>query len=295
VARGLALNAAGVIAHNLSDFPLARTLLFQALDIRRQLQDRQGVAASLHNLGNTALYQGELDDAQEYYTQALEIRREQENRWSEAYCLNGLGTVNACRQEFAAAREYFQQALAVFEEIHAISGKVLALGNTGNVLIFEAKPAEAVTYLEAAIALCRETEYREGEAMYLISLSNAFQMMDETGRALDCLRQALWLIQKIGGKIHAAAALEMLASIMDTRGDRANSVRMYGCTGTWRTRNGAKRPEYEQRDYEQRIAALRAALGETEFTEQWQAGERLPMETALTEALEQLGETFEKR
>ena len=58
--RAKALNVAGVLARRQGDYPAARALHEESLAIRRQLGDRRGMAASLNNLGNVAVKQGDL-------------------------------------------------------------------------------------------------------------------------------------------------------------------------------------------------------------------------------------------
>lgn len=284
-ARAHALNGAGALACNLTDFALAREVHLQALSLRRQFQDRRGIAASLHNLGNVVYFQGELSDAWDYFTQAQEIHKELGNQWAVAYTLMGLGNVCTDRGDFENARPYYQQALDIFREARTTHGELLALGNLGSVQLRQGNHAEARPYFEAAVTLSREAEYPDGEATYIISLGEVFQRSGEFERALDCYGQALRLAQKLGSKQHTVNALETLATLLDERGDLAKAARLYGCTETWRARIRTKRPDIEQRAYERRLTALRAALGEATFAEQWTAGEALPLETALTEML----------
>lgn len=52
---------------------------------------------------------------------------------------------------------------------------------------------------------------------------------------------------------------------------------------------GGEIPPLESARYEQLVADARAALGDTAFDAAWSAGEALPPETAITEALEGSG------
>jgi hypothetical protein len=63
------------------------------------------------------------------------------------------------------------------------------------------------------------------------------------------------------------------------------AARLLGAAAALREVLGAPVPAREREDHDRAVAALRTALGETAFAEDWTAGEALPVEKAVAEAL----------
>ena len=95
----LSLSNLGHVALDQGDYPAARALLEESLAIRRELGDREGIAASLSNLGNVALYQGDYPAARALHEESLAIRRELGDRCGIFYSLEGLAAVVASLRE----------------------------------------------------------------------------------------------------------------------------------------------------------------------------------------------------
>src|SRR4029453_18379222 len=82
--RAKALITAGSLAYRQGDYETARSLHEESLAIRRQLGDRRGIAASLHNLGLVAHRQGDHAAARSLYEESLTTHRELGNQWGIA-------------------------------------------------------------------------------------------------------------------------------------------------------------------------------------------------------------------
>src|SRR5262249_48227020 len=74
--RAEALYWAGFFAKNLREYSTAQSFHLQALDIRRELYDSGGVAASLIELGNSNVVGGDIFSALPYFKEALSISEE---------------------------------------------------------------------------------------------------------------------------------------------------------------------------------------------------------------------------
>src|SRR5918994_4519104 len=75
--RARALNAAGFRAIDHAEYAVAATFHDRALGIWRRLGDTAGLVASLHGVGDTALWQGEVRAARAAYDEGLSIARSQ--------------------------------------------------------------------------------------------------------------------------------------------------------------------------------------------------------------------------
>jgi tetratricopeptide (TPR) repeat protein len=88
--RAKACHGAGTLAHDQGEYEAACAFHQESLAIRREIGNRQGIAASLDNLGNVARVQGEYEAAWALYEECLAIFRELGDRRSIAGSLESL-------------------------------------------------------------------------------------------------------------------------------------------------------------------------------------------------------------
>src|SRR5262249_11427118 len=97
----------------------AQDFLQESLEIRRELGDQQGIAASLHGLGDVATAQGRLDDARSLHRESLAIRQALGDKGGIADGLESLAGVAAVQEYGQEAARLFSAAAALREELGA--------------------------------------------------------------------------------------------------------------------------------------------------------------------------------
>jgi tetratricopeptide (TPR) repeat protein len=93
--------------------PLRRV---RALDIFRDLHDRQGEGFFLNDLGEVAFERGQFEEADHSYRQSVDILRDVKDRQGEGVALYGVGRAALQRQRLEAAEETLQQAPGVMRK-----------------------------------------------------------------------------------------------------------------------------------------------------------------------------------
>jgi tetratricopeptide (TPR) repeat protein len=124
-ARVRALNAAGNIARDMGELPVAQARFDEALTIMRELGDRHGMAEALNNLGLVALGRGDRRGACAFHRESLAIMREVGDRQGVANNLYNLGVLARWEGDDAAARAYWEECCAVDQELGVKGGFVL--------------------------------------------------------------------------------------------------------------------------------------------------------------------------
>ncbi len=168
-----ALNVAGTVARLQNKLEQAAELFSRSLNIRKALDDKSRVAASLNNLAlvytklhdsraeetyfecikvrqeigdsvgttrvmnNLGIYYAEVErnyqKAREIYRKALKIYRENSDFWSEASSLLNIGATEFHLKNFEEARNQYQVALEIATKNHDKNNQVLALSNLAEV------------------------------------------------------------------------------------------------------------------------------------------------------------------
>lgn len=108
----------------IGDKDLARTisLLERSLAIKREIDDLQGLATTLVNLGNMLEPQGDTRTARKYLKEAIGISRRLEDAHGVALALRGLSRVHAHEGRFAEGRAALVEAIGLSRQIGDAEG-----------------------------------------------------------------------------------------------------------------------------------------------------------------------------
>ena len=90
----------------------------------------------------------------------------------------------------------------------------------------------------------------------------------------------------MGNRENIGDGLEGLAGTVWGLGHPAQAAHLFGAAAAGRAALGIARPPTDQAAYDQRVAAVRAALGEEEFARAWAEGQAMTLEQAIASALE---------
>jgi tetratricopeptide (TPR) repeat protein len=154
----------GLVALSLGDYEKAQEYHERSLDIRREIGDRRGQATCLGNLGNVVQRLGEHEEAREYYEQSLEIQREIGDRHGQAASIDNLGLVARNLGDHEMARVYHQQSLEIRQGIGDRRGQSNSLGNLGLVAQKADNYEEAQEYHHQSLEIDREIGDRQGSS-----------------------------------------------------------------------------------------------------------------------------------
>jgi tetratricopeptide (TPR) repeat protein len=148
----------------------------QALEIAREIGNRQSEGVWIGNLGNSYNSLGRYQEAISCYEQALEIAREIGRRRTEAFNLGNLGEIFSKQAEWSEAQQHLKLAIQIADEIeeHQVQREarmVLACGNlyAGDLLsarnaIDEARRYESEGYNYDLLALAGVIALRTGDS-----------------------------------------------------------------------------------------------------------------------------------
>ena len=107
----------GLVALRSGDLTSAEPFFQGSLLVRRELDDRPGIAFSLTNLSLLRVYEGYSSDSRGYGEEALDVRRQLGDRrgCGDTLWALGLGALQAA--DLDAARSRFEESLSIREEI----------------------------------------------------------------------------------------------------------------------------------------------------------------------------------
>ena len=123
-------------------------------------------------------------------------------------------------------------------------------------------------------------------AYVLGNLGNVARRCGDLARAMELHREALERKATLGARRQIAITLEDLACLAAAEGRGERAARLLGAAQALRAAIGSPRPIPEQHAVEQATAGGRAALGEEGWAVAFAAGLALPLEAAITSALQ---------
>jgi DNA-binding CsgD family transcriptional regulator len=91
------------------------------------------MAAALHNLARAVHYQARYDEAARLYHETLALRRQIDDRRGLAATLNSLGVLNRDRGDDPAARALYEESLALYRDLQDLWGQALLLNNMARI------------------------------------------------------------------------------------------------------------------------------------------------------------------
>lgn len=220
---------------------------------------------------------GELTEALEFFTAAGE------QRWANL-ALSSLGRnamwsgdVELARertaQVFAAARSQGDDRLSSVSR-NNLAEQEFAMGNT----------ERAIELVRESLDDLRNTRDASSLGYALVNLSayliSVHEWDEARATALEALRRAI----DMQSPNLVACGIQHLAAIAAFRGEHERATLLLGCTNA--KFDAIFREATEQREYDETIAVLRAALGEVRMSALLQRGATMQQEQAIAEALQ---------
>ena len=280
------LHDLGNVAQEQGDYARAAALHEQSLALRRALGDQRGTAGSLHDLGTQAREQGDYARAAALHEQSLALRRALGDQRGTAASLHGLGDVAREQGDYARAAALLQESLALYRQVGDQMGTAGSLDSLGDVAHDQGDYARAAVLLQESLALYRALGDQRGTAASLHSLGDVAREQGDYARAAALLQESLALRRQAGHKRGIARCLEGLAGVGGARGQAGRAARLYGAAAALREAIGVPLPPADRAVHDRGLAAARAGLGEAAFAIAWAAGQALPLEQAVADALE---------
>ncbi len=270
--RARVLLGAGALAWRQRDYGAAAEELTAALALYRRLDDRGGVAQSLHFLGRVAHFQGDHTRAWVLYEESLAHAEAQADTRGVAATLDVMGLLAWQQGEYGAATAYLQSSLAHGRDLGDLRGIAASLNILGRMAVDQGEYARARSLLaestDVYTALGDEVSIVYGDIKRgQIALHEGD--LPRAERELVASRDRCRDLGERRGQAYAAVAL---AEVKRAQGDLAAALRL-AAEGLALAREVADK---------RGIADALAAQGRVA----WAAGEPAPAAARLVEALD---------
>lgn len=284
--RAKALSAAAALATEQGDHDRAATLAEDGVRLYRRLGDTAGAARALGIAGTVALRQGDAARATALYEECLAVHRTLGDLRASASLLNNLAIVARDQGDDARATALFTDSLALKRTLGDKRGIAFTLLNLGEVALDLGDYMRASAVLDESLALLREQDERGAIPSVLNNLGDVARYQGDLGQAIILYKQSLTLYRAMGNRQDAGECLEGLAAVAGAQGQPHYAARLLGAAAALRAAMHIPLPVVDRAAHDRIVAAARTALGDDAFAAAWAAGQALPLEQAIDEALQ---------
>ena len=183
---------------SLGEYVKAEEYLHKALQMTKEIGDKEGEASSYEKLGAVFYSRSEYVKAEEHHQKALQLSKEIGDKGREAETCGALGVVYRSLGEYAQAKEYLQRALQTKKETGDKRGEVAEHNSLGTVLSSLGEYVKAEEHLQTALQISKEIGAKSEEATSYQNLGAVFKCRDEYVKAETYFQRALQIRIEIG-------------------------------------------------------------------------------------------------
>ena len=262
--RAQALLGSGRLALLQCDYVPAIRRLEAALRLYRELDDQQGISATLQVLGSVAREQGRYARAMELHTESLSAAQTVGDRWAVARAHSHLGFVLWLQREYEQATSECELALAMSRELAAGEEIAWSQISLGAIARYQGDAARAAALLADSRALAEQLGFREAIA-WSLEQQGLLAIDRADPAAADLLGRSLAIHHELRDRWRTCSLLVDLAAIALANGQAAEAAGLLGTAEALRKAIGTVVPPCERPLHDRTMAATSAALGEAGF------------------------------
>ncbi len=254
--------------------------LNQMLDIT-QGADPTLRAKALCGAGGNAYHRGDFDRTALLCDQALELSRQIGDKQVSAQALHLLAHVAQHRGDHSQGRALLSESLALSREIGDLLGSSKALNCLGDSCRFGQEYEQGRALMEEALSIIRELQDLHALANILTNLGMLLQRLEAYDQAKMYLQEAVDLGIQLHSEFILAYSIIGLAGLSVARGHPQEAALLIGVGEGMHSRIGTSLTPTERIDYELYVAAAHDQLDAITFTELQKNGQAMSFEEAI--------------
>jgi DNA-binding SARP family transcriptional activator/tetratricopeptide (TPR) repeat protein len=227
LARAHAHYLLGHAQAQLDDYDSAEPHVHQALNMFRDLGDRDGEAVVLNGLAFMLEKQGRYEEALAYAVDALRMLKAVGHWWTQATLENGVGWLYAHMGQYTDALTYCQRALSLHRESGHRGGAADTLDSLGYVYLHLGDLAQAKAHYQQAIEAYRELGAVFGEGNSLAGLGDVLASEGQPEASREAYLEAVAVLDTLPHPLadEVRARLRDLDAQRNTVTEAATTVR----------------------------------------------------------------------
>lgn len=222
--RGAILSNLGQVYGSLGDFVLADRNYQDALKIKREMLDQEGIVIMLNNIGTVHSARRDYRNAERYFMESrnflnsLSSGMKYRLRKVEATTLGNLAQTYLALDRATEAADYARQSIRLSEETRNRLSEGLARNNLASIYLHLKQYPQAIAEYQSAVRLFQLEGNRMGEAVVYSNLMFAFEGYRKPQMAIIYGKSSVDILQRIRGE-SGGLEKDLQRSFITSRGD----------------------------------------------------------------------------
>ena len=205
----------------------AREFYWQALEIAKQMGNRQAEGNILIHLGEIHQQTGLVSRAKETYNKARRAYGAINDRAGEGDSLNHLGSVEVSLGNHTQALNLYQEALNIFQNLNNRGGEGITLKNIGSLYFDQKQYPQAIDFYQQALVIEREINNSSEQGNILNHLGDIYRRQNDYQQAESFYQQALAIRRSISDRSGESTTLNRLGGISHLLGNYDQALKFY--------------------------------------------------------------------
>ncbi len=221
------LNNIGNVYSNQGEYSQALDVLQQALTARKELNNRPGTAETLNLIGFVYQRQRDFPKALNLHQEALDIATTSGDRPNQGESLHNIAAVKASQGQLDQALEFYQQALTIRDEVGDRRDQGRTLNNIGVVYFSQGNYDKALETYQKALTVRREINDNAGVGRLLNNIGFVYRQKGEDSQALKYFQQAVVMLESIGDQKSVGRIYGFMGELYQKQGTETKALEAY--------------------------------------------------------------------
>jgi len=290
--RAQAYSALAMLSINHGDHHTGQTAAKKGVALARQLNNPLHLARTLHFLGMSSVFLGDVTLAFEALHESEAICRKFDYKDELASVLQSLAYATMEIHGSPAAKQlqsYMEESLALSRGSVNPEAAVRSEGILAKLAFYRGDLDEARKHADLMLDLHKEMGDQLSVTGHQSGMAHVARQLGNFDEALSLYRETLRDWQKIGHRGAVAHQLECFAFIAKAQEQGERAVKLMSAAEALRETSKSPRTPQERVEYEEEVTSLRTGMDEKTFVSLWEEGREMTMEQAIEYALQEEG------
>jgi non-specific serine/threonine protein kinase len=263
----------------------ARERFSRLLDVIPRDQAKWDRGRALSAIGNLALHQGELDEAEPLFRESLALFHEIGDARRVSSVQTNLALLALARGQYADAEPLLVDCATLARALGNPQLLAVNLGNLAIVVHARGDGEKAASLFEESLTLARDVGDSFLTSEVLAARGRAACRDGNLESAEASFVESVTLAAELTDPVAAVEALEGFAELAVAKQAPKRAATILGAAARLREEMGLPIPVREEREHKRVAAAARAVLGDVAFDQAWREGHAIKLEEAVRYAL----------
>ena len=197
----------------LGDYYSAKENYKKSIEIRQELDDKNGIAWNYIDLGIINTLKGEYIDAEDNYKKALTIQEEVNNQTLLTKIYRNMGNVYYYQGDYPSAIEHYQKSLALSEKLNDLKSASRCYNNIGYIHMLNNNYDWAIDYYKKSLQIKKQLGDKVSLATAYNNIGTVYLNKHEFDSALVYYKESLNLRKEVKAKRDMAISLQNIGKV----------------------------------------------------------------------------------